>query len=64
MGSMGGIRTLISTYEMAIQHYEFGGTGVAYMKGKLRKPDGKIEKGGVVMGYIIHKGDLGIEKLL
>jgi len=144
MGSMGGIRTLIATfigsYEMAIQHYEFRGTEVAYLKGKLRKPDGQIqkgkwliigtegedriaiydkennevihipksakflkarlistkdkwstikisgpamivkkqglaffkagnkwnlaEKGGVVMGYVIHKGDLEIEKLL
>jgi inner membrane protein len=144
MGSTGGIRALMAaffgSYEMAIQHYEFEGTGVAYLKGKLRKPDGNIvvgkwliigtegkdkiavydkennevihipkdakflratlkstkekwntikiagpativkkqgiaffkagnkwnlaEKEGVVMGYVIHKGELEIEKLL
>ncbi len=49
MGSSGGVRTLLASvlgsYEMAVQHYEFEGTKIAYMKGRLRKPDGNITKG-------------------
>ncbi len=60
--STGGIRALMAaffgSYEMAIQHYEFEGTGVAYIKGKLRRPDGNV-----IAGKWLIRGTEGKDKI-